>query len=62
MADLETKEVEAMKEIPLVTIGDKIYVTLETDDGPRLAEKTAKGAAKQTNDRANRSSDVEGLH
>ena len=33
----------AEKETPLATIGDKIYVTLETDDGPRLAEKTAKG-------------------
>ena len=43
MADSEIKEVEAIKETPLATVGDKIYVTIETDDGPALAEKTAKG-------------------
>ena len=44
MADL--KEVEAIKETPLVTVGDKIYVTIETDAGPKLAEKTAKGTVE----------------
>jgi len=44
MADL--KEVEALKETPLATIGDKIYVTIETDAGPKLAEKTVKGTVE----------------
>ena len=44
MADL--KEVEALKEAPLATIGDKIYVTIETDAGPKLAEKTVKGTVE----------------
>jgi len=44
MTDL--KEVEAIKETPLATIGDKIYVTIGTDAGPKLAEKTVKGTVE----------------
>ena len=39
---------EAIKETPLATIGDKIYVTIETDAGPKLAEKTVKGTVEIT--------------
>ena len=41
MADLVV-----IKEAPLATIGDKIYVTIETDAGPKLAEKTVKGTVE----------------
>jgi len=46
MADPKIIEVEAPKETPLATIGDKIYVTIATTDGPKLAEKTAKGTVE----------------